>query len=240
MVTVAVIEDDASASRRLTECLDRFSADPNNKDVEFKVTKFVEPTAFLDPYRADYDIVFMDIELPNMNGLEAAHRLRAIDAHTILIFVTNMAQFAAKGYEVDALDYIIKPFSYPDFARKLTRAVTLCRKNCKTVAITQRGGTQLVLLRDISYVEVKGHTLLYHTEQGNITGTGSLQDVEEKLSGEGFLRCGKSYLTNQRFIKNIHGSEILLTTGDQLPIGRSYHKTFLASLAQSLGNDHVL
>ncbi len=71
-------------------------------------------------YRADYDIVFMDIELPGINGMEAAHRLREIDQQVILIFVTNMAQFAVKGYEVDALDYIIKPAQYGPLSIKLT------------------------------------------------------------------------------------------------------------------------
>ncbi|WEV42026.1 LytTR family DNA-binding domain-containing protein [Bifidobacterium sp. ESL0682] len=240
LVTVAVIEDDPSAANHLKNCLNQFSENPGNEDIEFKVTEFTEPTAFLDPYKACYDIVFMDIELPNMDGMEAARRLRTIDKHTILIFVTNMSQFAAKGYEVDALDYIIKPFSYTDFEHKLSRAVNLCRKSSQTIAITQRSDTRIIRLQDLSYIEVKGHTLVFHTESADLTGTGSLTDIAKKLDGQGFLRNGKSYLVNQRFIEQVHGSTITMTGGTQLPIGRSYHKTFLTQLAQSLGNDHVL
>lgn len=116
MFTVAVVEDDETAVAKLRACLDQYAA--THAGVQFDVTVFNEPTSFLDPYKTVWDIVFMDIEMPNMDGMEAAHRLRAVDSEVILIFVTNMAQFAAKGYEVDALDYIIKPFAYPDFERK--------------------------------------------------------------------------------------------------------------------------
>ena len=113
MFTVAVVEDDETAVAKLRACLDQYVA--THAGVQFDVTVFNEPTSFLDPYKTVWDIVFMDIEMPNMDGMEAAHRLRAVDSEVILIFVTNMAQFAAKGYEVDALDYIVKPFAYPDF-----------------------------------------------------------------------------------------------------------------------------
>ena len=85
----------------------------------------------------DYDIVFMDIELPGINGMEAAHRLREIDQQVILIFVTNMAQFAVKGYEVDALDYIIKPAQYGPLSIKLDRAAQRWRaadKACRAAS----------------------------------------------------------------------------------------------------------
>lgn len=104
MFTVAVVEDDETAVAKLRACLDQYAA--THAGVQFDVTVFNEPTSFLDPYKTVWDIVFMDIEMPNMDGMEAAHRLRAVDSEVILIFVTNMAQFAAKGYEVDALDYI--------------------------------------------------------------------------------------------------------------------------------------
>ena len=115
MFTVAIVEDEIDAARRLEVCLARYSQD--HPDVRFDVTVFSEPTGFLDAYRPVWDIVFMDIEMPNMDGMSAARRLRVLDEQVILIFVTNMAQFAAKGYEVDALDYVIKPFSYNDFER---------------------------------------------------------------------------------------------------------------------------
>lgn len=237
MFTVAVVEDDGHAAKRLRDCLDEYSR--THAGARFEVTEFREPTGFLEPYKATWDIVFMDIEMPNMDGMQAAHRLRELDASTILIFVTNMAQFAAKGYEVDALDYIIKPFAYPDFERKLERAIRLANRGGESLLIAQRGSTRRVALRDIGYIEIRSHNLEYHTDDGTISAYGSLQEIEERLSGSAFIRCGKPYLVNSSHIAQVAGDTVTLADGTQLPIGRAYRKSFLLALAEQLGNDRV-
>ena len=93
MLRCAIVEDSPRELEHLKECLARYSAE---RDIPLETTAFGDAASFLEHYRADYDIVFMDIELPGINGMEAAHRLREIDRQVILIFVTNMAQFA--GY----------------------------------------------------------------------------------------------------------------------------------------------
>ncbi|BAR05176.1 two-component response regulator [Parascardovia denticolens DSM 10105 = JCM 12538] len=136
MLTVAIVEDEPDDARRLDSCLQRYGAE---RGVDFRLEHFGRPSDFLDSYKARYDLVFMDIEMPGMDGLSAAKRLRQFDQEVILIFVTNLAQYASRGYEVNALDYVMKPMEYQTFERKMDRAVRACRNNSDSVIVAQRG-----------------------------------------------------------------------------------------------------
>lgn len=233
MLTVAIVEDDVVDAGKLRACLESFSV---AHGVEFDIRMFEEPTSFLQGYRPQYDMVFLDIEMPNMNGMDVARRLRDIDSDVILFFVTNMVQFAAKGYEVAAFDYVIKPLVYPNFERKLERAVKLRIQASNSILVLRRGGAKRILLRDIAYIEVRGHALLFQTESGTVTGSGTLQDAQSQLERQGFLRCSKAFLVNYRRISAVNGQELLLDTGQTLMIGRAYRKSFMQGLANRIGD----
>lgn len=237
MLRVAIVEDMPAELTLLQKHLQSY-ADERGMAFEFAV--FGDATAFLERYRADYDIVFMDIELPGMDGMEAAHRLRALDRQVTLIFVTNMAQFAVKGYEVEALDYIVKPVKYGSFCTKLDRAVARCQAAAESIAIPQQNGTLRLLLREILYIEVNGHRLTYHTQQGTFEAGGSLQDVEAKLHPKGFLRCNKCYLVNQRQVRGMQGNLVQLSNGETLQISRLRKKGFLEELMDSMRDDIIV
>ena len=100
--------------------------------------------------------------------------------------------------------------------------------------------TQRLLLWEIYYIEVQGHKLTYHTEKGQLPGTGTLQDAEQRLHGKGFLRCNKCYLVNQKHIQTVTGSDVVLSNGEKLQISRLRKKEFMEELARSMGNEFVL
>lgn len=231
MFRVAVIEDEDEAADKLIACLRRYA--DAHEGVAFDIVAFEDPVEFLKTLTpGEWDIVFMDIEMPNMDGMEGAHRFREIDRDAVLIFVTNMAQFAAQGYEVDALSYILKPFSEADVERKIERAVQLRNRDAESILVTQRGVAQRLLLRDIVYIEVRGRNLNYHTAAGVLATAGSMKSLQSALSDHGFVRCANSYLVNQRHIATVAGDAVTLANGVELPIGRAYRKDFLEALAK--------
>ena len=238
MLRIAIVEDNNAAAQRLNDCLGRYARE-NSK--EFAIDIFRDAIPFLERYRQPYDLIFMDIDLPGMNGMEAASRLRQIDQRAVLIFVTNLVRFALKGYEVDAMDYLIKPIQYGMFALKLHRAVARCEENTDSILVTQQSGVQRLGLGNLLYVEVRGHKLLFHTEKGEaISGSGTLMEVEEKLRGKGFLRCNKCYLINQKHVAAVQGNNLMLSDGTELLISRQRKKGFLTELADAMGSGNVL
>ena len=104
MIRIAMVEDSPEERKRIRECLSYMEETEN---LTFSVTEFPTGNAFLANYHYEYDIVLMDINLPGINGLETARQLRRMDSAVILIFVTNLVQYAVSGYEVDALDFIV-------------------------------------------------------------------------------------------------------------------------------------
>ena len=126
---IAVVDDDAEAVKKLCGYIDRYGGESGKI---FDVKTFSNLSVLLSEYRNGYDILFMDVELPDGSGIDAAGEIRKRDEDVIIVFVTNMAQFAIRGYAVDALDYVLKPVPYFAFTQQLQKAVNRLQKRQKT------------------------------------------------------------------------------------------------------------
>lgn len=137
MFTVGIAEDVESNRADLLSHLARYTEEHGT---EFTVHEYGDGAELIDGYRPQYDILFLDVEMPQMDGLEAARRIRAVDPEVIIIFVTNMGQYAIKGYQVDALSYLVKPVPYFAFAQELTRSLAKLRRADDDVVMLSVGG----------------------------------------------------------------------------------------------------
>lgn len=230
--TVAIVEDDPSEAGTLQMYFKRYTSE---HDDTFQMEYFQDGSQFLTGYQPIYDLVLMDINLPGFNGMETAARLRKLDQSVALIFVTSLSRYAAKGYEVDAMDFLVKPVGYPNFSVKIQRALRRRQSRCNTdLLISIPNGVYRMSASHIKYIEISNHSLIYHTTEGNLTSYGSLKAVEAMLNSRQFVRCNSCYLVNLAFVRGISGST-LLVAGEELQISRPKRNMVLETLNAYLG-----
>ena len=208
----------------------------NSDATKYAITVYDKAELLLNNFQTGYDIIFLDIKLPGMDGMQLSHEIRKIDPIVTIILVTNLVQFAVKGYEVSAFDFVVKPVSYSDFALKLKRAETAIEnKRDVDVTVSERFKTTRVSSGEIIYVEVAGHYLYYHTQNGVLKGYGSISKLENTLSSKNFMRCNNCYLVNPRYIKSVQGYTVIMKNGDELLISHQRKKAFMTELTIWLG-----
>lgn len=184
------------------------------------------------------DLIFMDIGLPGINGMEAAQILRGYDEQTPLVFVTNLAQYAIKGYQVDALDFMVKPIQYDDFSLRMDRAMRMVRRTSKgTIAIPTPDGIRVVRLDDILYVDIAKHDLHYHLvgESIPLRVRGTITKVSEELAEKDFLKIAASCVINMAQVAQIRQGSVVMSDGTELYYSRSQRKMALERLTSYVG-----
>ena len=167
MIRVAIVEDEAAVREQLAGYVQRCT---RQYGTLFEVTMFTDGLEILEEYRPVYDIIFLDVEMPQLDGMETARRIRAMDSEVQLIFITNMAQYAIKGYAVGALDYVLKPVPYFAFSQQLQKAVgQLTRRARQYLAVPVDGGMRRVDAAEVYYIESDGHRINFYTENGDFS-----------------------------------------------------------------------
>ena len=228
MRNIAIVEDEDDAAKQLLSYIDRYAATYSQ---QYHAVRFHSAEDFLADYKAIYAVVFMDIQMAGINGMDAAEQLRRVDKTVSIIFISNLVQYAQKGYEVDAVSFLVKPVSYFDFSLKFRKALDIYVMNEeRSITIKYRGGLARISTDKLMYVEIIAHRLYYHLIDGDLEVTGVLSEVEQELAAYGFVRCNKCYLVNPKFVLGVKGSDVQV--GDTtLQISRPRRAAFLAELA---------
>ena len=235
MYRFLVVEDEAEEAAQLRAAVERYAGD---KGLEGKVD-WVKTAFELVELVGRYDLVFLDIDLPGISGMEAADLLRAYDEQTLIIFVTNLAQYAVRGYEVNALDFIVKPVTSRDLGMCLDRAVrVLRRRSHRSLYVPTKDGAKVFPLADLLYVEVQRHNIVYHLEgQDPQAVRGTLTKVAEDLGAGQFVRISNSCIVNADQVRAIEGPNVVMADGSTLAMSRARRKEALGAFADYYGGD---
>ena len=232
MIRVAVVDDNPKDRKTLKNCFAKITEELGQ---QFTVIEFESGDAFLAGFDRSYDIICLDIDMPGKNGIDTAAAVRRLDQDVLILFVTNLAQMAIRGYEVQAYDFLIKPINEYSFAMKIKNAVrTFGRRRCTTIVIPNAGGLEAFSTGELLYAEVQGHYIYYHTKMGTLRQKGTLKELERKLEGLSFSKCNQCYLVNLDYVSSIRGDEVKVGL-DWLRISRSRKKVFLEELSNYLG-----
>ncbi len=230
---VAIVDDLTTELDHLKGYLLDFSKEFSEN---FHIVTYEDGESFLREFEGQFDLILMDIDMPGINGIDTAREIRKKDLNVVLMFVTAMPQYALTGYEVDAIDYVIKPVAYPDFALKLKKALrfVVMNKADEPLVLQTSEGIVSVPISDIYYVEASLHYCMYHTKDKEYKVRESISNAEKKLTPFHFARCNAGYLVALKHVKAIVKDDVHV--GDYvLKISRSKKASFTEQFTRLLG-----
>ena len=237
MVKCIAIDDEPLALRQIKSYIER------SEQLELVATcrSACEAQAIIQ--NEHIDLIFVDINMPDMNGLDF---VRSLTQNYYIIFTTAHSEFALEGFKLNAIDYLLKPFSYDEFAKATQKVVSLvdlverfrvaesaaaqaeaeeADQGCISVKADYK--TQLVKIADIVYLESAGEYVRLHIEGGQtITTLFRLKNMEALLPTNNFLRVHRSYIVNLKRISSYTKGRIFLDNGEYIPLGENYKERF--------------
>ncbi len=231
---VAIVEDNKNDSDVLQSHLKSYC---KKNDVQFLVTVFTDGLYFLENFKLDYDLIFFDIQMPLLDGMGSAKKIREVDQTVTIVFVTNMPQFALEGYSVEASAFLLKPLKYADVDFTLKRIIpriSALKKSEKVIVLQKKDGFVNVPVDSIVYIEVQEHIVMYHTLADVIEIRTTMKETEQLIANfPQLFRCGNSYIVNLKYIDSL-SNNVININGNEIVLSRSKKAEFKKRLAEYL------
>ena len=233
---MAIVDDELSAAEELKALIARYKRENAPTD-EFHVSVFTRAQDFLSSSDT-FDVVFLDIRMDDIDGMQTARELRRKDEAMLIVFVTNMAQYAVESYEVHACDFILKPLSYGNFYMRFRHILKILEHKSGDAycTLSSRAEHRRVRISDILYVESNNHNLIFHMTGGDEARiTSTMGEWEKALEPHYFVRCNACFLVNLRHISALRGEYVSVSGGTLLHISRSRKQQFMSEFARYVG-----
>ena len=232
MIHVAIVEDEEKYREQLVDFLSRYSRE---REIAIQSRCYCDGIDVLDEYAKQFQVILLDIRMKHIDGMETARKIREKDKAVIIIFITNMAEYAIQGYDVEARGFILKPVRYRLFSQQMDRALReLESKKVEYLSLQFPTGVRNVGLKDIFYMENREHYLHIHLEHEIITFYCTIKEMEKRLEGKPFFRCNSGLIVNLAKVQSVRNNEIQIH-GETLTVCRSRKKEFMELLTEYMG-----
>lgn len=230
MKRIAICDDERYVRESLCKYVKQYAEE---RDKDFEIYDFLSGEELIRNLPVDVDIIFLDIKMGELNGMNTARKLREQGNDACLIFVTSMVQYAIDGYDVHAFAFLEKPLEYDRFASVLSDA--LMRQSKSTLVLRRGSYVDSIPIMTILYIETLNHTSVIVTENGYREYAVSLKTLTKELQESGFDLCHKSFLVSFRKIQTVRQNELVLTDGTILPLSKHRRKEFLEAFTRYMG-----
>lgn len=227
---IAICDDEYADAKLISNYCNQYAAD-------IPALIFTCGEALLRAYQSDYfDLVFLDIELGKMSGLEVGRRLAAMPQRPLVVFTTQSLNYSLHGYGI-AMRYLVKPITYDVFSNAIRPALE--RLMPKKISIFVSGEQILLPINRILYFEVLSHKLFVHLNNGETISTrATLNEIMEQIPNGCFSQPHKSYYVNMEYVDRVAPQNLMMTNGDFIPIGRSKKDNFQFRLSEYIRGSH--
>lgn len=233
MYKVAIVDDNAEDRDFLKALISRFSKEEN---CPCQVTEFEDGSDLISYYDNSFQLIFMDIEMKMMDGLQASLKLRKQDVDVPIIFTTNYEKFALDGYDVDALDFMIKPLKYFNIRSKMLKAFSYYQNSMEKYLLIKDHDMHIkIALRDIAYIEKEQNYCVFHMQDSSTTLVRSnMSDMMMKLVTHRFFPIRSGCLINPYAVSKFNASSVFIQQ-TELKISRTYKKEFADNMMTFFG-----
>ena len=218
MITFAICDDEPLMAREFASHLADYMKE--NSITDYSVTSFSNGRTLLER-AGGFDVIFLDIQMQQPDGMETAKRLRQRGDRSLFVFVTVLKEYVFDAFQAEASDYLLKPLNSARFKRTMDRLLrSLEQRMAEDIVIRRRNGCEVVSLSDIVYCEVLGRKIYIHKKDGTVIDYyNKLEDLERRMDGR-FFKCRRSYLVNLDYVRGCQAGQVLLPQGERIPVSR--------------------
>lgn len=195
----------------------------------------------LKAYDSDrrFDLIFLDIQMEDIDGVAAAQKIREVDNNVIIIFITSHTQFVSETFRVGAFQFLTKPISEIEFRKDFERAIRQYNINNYKYIIKWKEQTTTVDIKDIVYIESYMRHLFIYDGRNKYEFIGKLSTEEEKLKHHNFVRCHQGFLVNMKYIKIIDKTKIILKAGEEIPVSKRLRTNVMDSFNKYISRGYL-